>query len=173
MLLQRLDIRFDNPAYDLSLQVNLTMKPKDMYVRTKIRHDIDAIELENRLSGPPNETVVNGESKNPTAQSEERGGTEPISILFGSNTGTCEALAQRLATDVIKLGYSPSTQSLDGAAQGLPSDQPVVIVTSSYEGQPPDNARRFVEAISSWSTKECRGVRYSVFGCGHRKLILK
>ena len=148
ILLQRLDIRFDNPAYNLSLQVNLTMKPKNMYLRAKIRHDLTATQLEHQLSGLSDFTAKVKADASETANGESKDG-KLIRILFGSNTGTCEELAQRLGADVAKMGYHPRIDSLDSAALGLPRYQPTVLITSSYEGQPPDNARRFVDAIIS------------------------
>lgn len=51
----------------------------------------------------------------------------------------------------------------------LPKSEPVVIVTASFEGEPADNARHFVEWISNIEdTKAFEGVKYAVFGCGNK-----
>ena len=42
-----------------------------------------------------------------------------------------------------------------------------VVVTSSYNGQPPDNAGKFAAWIDDAATSAA-GVRYTVFGCGNR-----
>jgi cytochrome P450/NADPH-cytochrome P450 reductase len=42
-----------------------------------------------------------------------------------------------------------------------------VVVTSSYNGQPPDNAAKFAAWIDEAATSAA-GVRYTVFGCGNR-----
>jgi cytochrome P450/NADPH-cytochrome P450 reductase len=44
-----------------------------------------------------------------------------------------------------------------------------VVVTASYEGQPPDNARRFVAWVEGLGPDALKGARYSVFGCGDRQ----
>ena len=44
----------------------------------------------------------------------------------------------------------------------------VVVVTSSYNGQPPDNAGRFCTWIDERRHLRAAGVRYTVFGCGNR-----
>ncbi|OAA53643.1 Riboflavin synthase-like beta-barrel [Niveomyces insectorum RCEF 264] len=41
-------------------------------------------------------------------------------------------------------GYAPAVHDLNSAVEHLPTDQSVVIVTASSEGEPPDNAARFV-----------------------------
>lgn len=54
--------------------------------------------------------------------------------------------------------------------QNVPKDEPVVFITASYEGQPPDNAAHFFEWLSALKENELEGVNYAVFGCGHREL---
>lgn len=95
-----------------------------------------------------------------------------MSIYYGSNTGTCEALAQRLAADAVTHGFNAVTASMDSGTQNLPKGQPVVVITASFEGQPPDNAAHFVEWLSGAKGNELEGVDFAVFGCGHRKQFL-
>ena len=73
-------------------------------------------------------------------------------MLFGSNAGSSEAFAQRIATDARAQGYAPSVGPLDSAAGHLPKEGAVIIVTASYEGQPPDNARQFVSWMDGLPT---------------------
>lgn len=42
-----------------------------------------------------------------------------------------------------------------------------MIITSSYEGQPPDNAIHFVNWLQHLGPDSLNGVKYSVFGVGH------
>ncbi|ACY15118.1 flavodoxin domain-containing protein [Haliangium ochraceum] len=46
-----------------------------------------------------------------------------------------------------------------------------MIITASYEGQPPDNARRFVAALDELAPDSLSGLRYAVFGCGNRQWV--
>jgi cytochrome P450/NADPH-cytochrome P450 reductase len=88
-------------------------------------------------------------------------------VLFGSNLGAAEDLATRIARDATDRGYTARTAALDEAVGELPADGAVVIVTSSYNGQPPDNAGKFC----TWAddvASSAAGVRYTVFGCGNR-----
>ena len=95
-----------------------------------------------------------------------------MTVLFGSNAGTCEALASALANTASGHGFRPQMIPLNDATDKLPTDQPVLIVTASYEGEPPDNAARFVEWLQGLNGDELKGVKYAVFGCGNRKLRL-
>ena len=56
---------------------------------------------------------------------------------------------------------------MDSSAGQLPKDGPVVIFTASFEGQPADNASRFVDWLSSLQGDELTGVKYGVFGSGN------
>ncbi|EXJ74632.1 uncharacterized protein A1O5_02929 [Cladophialophora psammophila CBS 110553] len=75
--------------------------------------------------------------------------SKPITVLYGSNTGTCQALAQRLAAEAGLREFHADVRDLDSATNALPKDHPVVIITSSYEGQPPDNTARFIEWLAN------------------------
>ncbi|MFP5476144.1 MAG: sulfite reductase flavoprotein subunit alpha, partial [Gammaproteobacteria bacterium] len=64
--------------------------------------------------------------------------------------------------------------SLDDYTGSLPKEGAVVILTASYEGQPPDNARQFAAwldtlALEGQTSDALKGVRYAVFGCGNRQ----
>jgi cytochrome P450/NADPH-cytochrome P450 reductase len=167
MLLQNFNFVLDDPNYTLQIKQTLTIKPKDFFMRAILRDGLNATTLEQRLagrSGPP--SIANGAARSAVASKSKVKG-KPMSIFYGSNTGTCESLAQRLASDALAHGFSATVvDSLDTANQKIPTDQPVVIITASYEGQPPDNAALFISWLQSLKGKEMENVSYSVFGCG-------
>lgn len=174
MLLQNFNFLLDDPSYTLTQQQTLTLKPKDFYMRAVLRNGLTATQLEHRLNGTsatPLENSVAGLSLGADgAQKAQNGGIgKPITILYGSNSGTCESLAQRLATDASRHGFSAVViDALDAAHQNLPTNHPVVIVTASYEGEPPDNAALFCSWIQGLKDeKALEKVSYAVFGCGH------
>jgi cytochrome P450/NADPH-cytochrome P450 reductase len=90
-----------------------------------------------------------------------------LTVLYGSNAGSSEAFAQRIANDARQRGYTSTLGTLDSAAGHLATEGAVVIVTSSYEGLPPDNARTFVSWAEGLTDQALSGVRYAVFGCGN------
>lgn len=61
-------------------------------------------------------------------------------------------------------------QELDDAVDKLSTDKPVVIITPSYEGRPPDNAKKFVAWLEKLAAKKAQlppGTKYAVFGVGN------
>ena len=78
-----------------------------------------------------------------TAVSPVKAGTT-VAVLHGSNLGTCRALAKQLAEEADDIGCVATVAPLDSAAGHWPDADAVVIVASSYNGQPTDDAREFV-----------------------------
>lgn len=170
ILLQNFNFQMDNPSYDLRIKQTLTIKPKDFFMRATLRGNLDPTKLTMLLSGTPDEPKGAGvadRERKPKAPAT--GKLRPMHIFYGSNTGTCEAFARRLADDAVGYGFSAQTSSLDSAMQNIPKNDPVVFITASYEGQPPDNAAHFFEWLSELKGNTLEGVNYAVFGCGHRE----
>ncbi|KAF2761981.1 cytochrome P450 [Pseudovirgaria hyperparasitica] len=166
MLLQTFNFTAADPSYTLAYKQTLTIKPKGFYMHAHLRHGATATDLERALqtsSKVPQESIVSRGAETPP-----KGNLKKLSIFYGSNTGTCEALAQRLATDAPRHGFQASVvNSLDTAKEKVPTDEPVVVITASYEGQPPDNAGLFVTWLESLKGTEMENVNYAVFACGH------
>lgn len=174
ILLQNFNFQMDNPSYDLSIKQTLTVKPKDFYMRATPRDGLDATKLGVLLSsGDSAAEGSGGTSKERKKAAPPPGKTKPMHVFFGSNTGTCEAFSRRLGDDALGYGYSAEVKPLDSAMQNVPKDEPVVFISASYEGNPPDNAAHFCEWLNSLQKKELEGVSYAVFGCGHRKCFLR
>ncbi|KAH6996594.1 cytochrome P450 [Ilyonectria sp. MPI-CAGE-AT-0026] len=168
MLFQNFNFTMDDPNYQLQIKETLTLKPNNFCMRATLRHDMTATELEQSLAGKA-PTPGQKSTKKPTVEAKTQPTTgKPLAVYYGSNSGTCEALAQRLATDAPTHGFSATTvRPLDEAKQNLPRDHPVVIVTASYEGQAPSNAAHFVNWMENLKGSEMDNVSYAVFGCGH------
>lgn len=170
MLLQNFNFVLD-PGYVFGIKQTLTIKPKDMHMRAILRDGLTPTTLQYRLAG----MARHGKdvSNSAAAGADELNGRGfPITILYGSNSGTCESLAQRIATDAPAHGFRASkVDCLDSAKGLLPTDQPVVIVTASYEGQPPDNAGHFVAWTQDSAADALKDVSYTVFGCGHKDWV--
>lgn len=169
MLLQNFNFLLDDPNYTLTQLQTLTVKPKDFFMRAVLRNGMTAGQLEHRLNGTaPTSADKSAAKSGGKGVAVAAGKGKPLSIFYGSNSGTCESLARRLATDAPNHGFNVTiVDSLDTAHQNLPTDQPVVILTASYEGEPPDNAALFCDWIQSLKGNEMEKVSYAVFGCGH------
>ena len=154
MLLQRFDFELTNPNQELRVKETLTLKPEDLSIRLKIRAD--------RPKPNQRTNVVQKSDAQFALQSSTK-----ISIFYGSNSGSSEAFARRIAKDAEAQGNAVICEPLDTATRSLPKEGVALIVTSSYEGQPPDNAKNFVSWLES-SQEDLKGVKYAVFGCGNR-----
>ena len=171
LVLQNFDMGFVDAGYQVRVKQALTVKPADLYVKVKLRKDVSPNVLIKRLygSGDAGGVIAGAEDRTPLGTASNGQGQVGLTVLYGSNSGTCYSLAQRLASTVAtKLGVETCVRDLDFGVDALPRDHPLVIVTASYEGQPPDNAARFVEWLESSQSQSFRGVKYSVFGCGHK-----
>ncbi|KAK5114823.1 hypothetical protein LTR62_001980 [Meristemomyces frigidus] len=163
MLLQYFDFTAD-PNYELAIKQTLTIKPKDWFMYAKLREGWTATKVEQSLSG----SVRSGGAGDPgTNAVKPLADGKPITVLYGSNSGTCEAFAQIIAADAATHGYKADVKTLDEATQHLPEKQPTVIITASYEGAPCDNAARFYDWLVSLKESDKVDATYAVFGCGH------
>lgn len=91
-----------------------------------------------------------------------------LAVLHGSNLGTCRALAKQLAEEAADLGCTTTVAPLDDFAGGLPEVDATLIVASSYNGQPTDDARAFLAWLLD-ATGPLPGAPYfAVLGVGDR-----
>jgi cytochrome P450/NADPH-cytochrome P450 reductase len=169
MLLQNFNFTMEDPSYQLQIKTTLTIKPKGFYMRAHLRNHMSATTLERALASTHIGTATQTKATSAVASKGKPAAEgKPMVILYGSNTGTCEALANRLASDASAHGFKPDiVDILDSAKENLPTDKPVVIVTASFEGQPADNGAHFNNYIASLKGSELANVSYAVFGCGH------
>lgn len=170
ILLQNFDFSLDDPSYELKIQQALSIKPKGFYMRASLRKGMDATTIEKKLHGNAiSFTNLEKLSAKFGAVTNE-GDRDLLTILYGSNSGTCEALAQSLARIAGSLGYEVRVDTLDSATRNVPKGHPVILLCPSYEGQPPDNAVQFFSWLeSSKDKKGLSGVHFAVFGVGNRK----
>ncbi|GBF99888.1 hypothetical protein Rsub_12684, partial [Raphidocelis subcapitata] len=94
----------------------------------------------------------------------------PLAVLFGSNSGMCEDFSQQLATKARAAGFAVTISSLDAAIAGgaaLPAAGAVAVLTSTYNGQPPDNAAAFAKWLDAAAAGSAAGVKFSVYGVGN------
>jgi cytochrome P450/NADPH-cytochrome P450 reductase len=168
MLLQNFNFSMEDPSYQLQIKLTLTMKPKGFFMRAHLRNGVSATSLERALNSA-NLNEPPSKKSGQVVRKEKATKGKPMAIYYGSNTGTCEALANRLASDAANHGFRADVvDTLDAVRENVPTDKPVVIVTASYEGQPADNAAHFVNWVGTLKGSELANASYAVFGCGHR-----
>jgi len=164
MILQRFDLIEDDPSYQLSVAETLTLKPHGFQIRVK-RRGSTSFKLRGAVPAVAPKPVAPPIAAPRTAA----GQATPLLVLYGSNTGSAEAFAERIASDAESQGYAAVAAPLDEHAGTLPTTGAVVILTASYEGQPPDNARQFTAWLESLQPGALKGVHFAVFGCGNRQ----
>lgn len=91
-----------------------------------------------------------------------------LAVLFGSNLGTCRALATQLAEEATDMGCTVTLGPLDDAVGGLPDADATLIITSSYNGQPTDDARAFLAWLSSDDATLRGRPNVAILGVGDR-----
>lgn len=134
-IFQRFDLAFDDPGYTLRLKQTVTIKPVGFYIRAyprkrpmRIYTTPSSVNLPTQINHAVSATTF-------PSTSPDVSGKTPLYILYGSNSGTCESFAQRIASDSAGHGFRPSIGTLDSVAEKIPSSGPVVIVTASFEGR--------------------------------------
>ncbi len=160
-MLQRFKL-IDHTRYELKIKETLTMKPDGFKIKVRLREPLPV------ASSP---LSVATDNRQPTTDNRQRIKHEtPLLVLYGSNMGTAEELARRMAQDGEDNGFVAKVAPLDDYVGRLPKEGLVVITTASYNGLPPDNAVQFCEWLRSdeLNAESLQGVKYAVFGCGNR-----
>lgn len=106
--------------------------------------------------------TTNGQSAPPA------GPTIPVTVIYGSQTGTAEGLAKKLVKSLKKGNFAP--EIFDMAAYDrsrLVSEKNVLIITSTYgDGEPPDSAADLHTWLLDQEAPRLEGVSYSVLALG-------
>jgi sulfite reductase (NADPH) flavoprotein alpha-component len=91
-----------------------------------------------------------------------------ITILYGSQTGTAESVANDAAAVAKTYGLKPLVKSMDEIeADALSSIDYLLIITSTYgEGEMPDNAQMLWDGICAETMPRLEGMQYSVLALG-------
>ncbi|MCM3269730.1 bifunctional cytochrome P450/NADPH--P450 reductase [Paenibacillus elgii] len=162
MILQQFQL-LDPLNYQLKVKQTLTLKPDDFKIRVQLR--------DKKLTAAyPDKPGEDAQAPSPAKQAQQASvigvNNRPLLVLYGSNMGTAERIAKELA-DLARLhGIRSEAAALNDRLGHLPKEGALIIVTSSYNGKPPGNARQFVQWLEQVEAGELSGVHYSVFGCG-------
>jgi cytochrome P450/NADPH-cytochrome P450 reductase len=161
MILQRFKL-LDPHRYQMHLKETLTVKPDGFRIKVRPRADKDRGAFAGR-------TAVTAATNAAAPQARARPGhNTPLLVLYGSNLGTAEELATRVADLAEVNGFATRLGTLDDYIGKLPEEGGLLIFCASYNGAPPDNATQFVKWLDGGLPKNALAkVRYAVFGCGN------
>ncbi|KIJ41704.1 hypothetical protein M422DRAFT_255320 [Sphaerobolus stellatus SS14] len=161
VIFQKFDLVYHDPSYQLHYKSNITVKPKDLKIRAIPRPGAPSL----HSYAPAVQPSVDGKKKTQMVDIPKDG--VALYLAYGSNSGTCKDFAQKVGSEAASKGFIPHIVTLDSIEPAVPTDGPLIIFTASYEGEPADNASRFVQTLQSAHKGQYAGVKYAVFGCGH------
>src|SRR6201991_847713 len=162
MILQRFKL-IDNHRYQMHLKETLTIKPDGFKIKVRPRTDKERGAHEHHAAAAATARTA------PVPAARTRPGhNTPLLVLYGSNLGTAEELATRVADLAEVNGFATKLAPLDDFVGKLPEQGGVLIFCASYNGASPDNATQFVKWLGGDLPKDAFAkVRYAVFGCGN------
>ncbi|WP_082096646.1 bifunctional cytochrome P450/NADPH--P450 reductase [Paenibacillus wulumuqiensis] len=148
----------DAENYQLHIRETLTLKPDGFRMKVHPRTARVAVAIPG--------TEATEQQVEPEVSKAVQKHDTPLLALYGSNLGTSEAVARELEEGGKTYGFQTAAAPLDDYAGNLPQDGVLMIVASSYNGQPTGNAEKFVSWLQNADDHSCQGVKYVVFGCG-------
>lgn len=154
----------DANHYELKVKETLTLKPEDFRIKVRSRGDSSSFMYTGGSAAAPQATVDQSEKEHELLP--ENAHHTPMLVLYGSNLGTAEGIAREVADQAKYQGFDSNVAPMDEYTGKLPKEGAVIFVTASYNGQPPSNAKSFIEWMESAEPTEFQSVRYAVFGCG-------
>src|SRR6202040_1373867 len=124
----------DHHRYQMQLKETLTIKPDGFKIKVRPRTDQDRGVFTGQTT-----TTTPATAGAPRARTRP-GHNTPLLVLYGSNLGTAEELATRVADLAEVNGFATKLAPLDDFVGKLPEQGGVLIFCASYNGAPPDNA---------------------------------
>lgn len=120
------------------------------------------------LAGLHSRLAINVAAPPPVVVGDQPASLPQLRILYGTQTGNAEGVANDAAAAAKSQGFDVKVSGLDeielGEFAGLKF---VLIVTSTYgEGEMPDNAELFWEALSASTAPRLEGVSFGVLALG-------
>ena len=117
-IFQRFDLVLADPSYRLRVKQTITIKPDGFIIRAYPRNRKARL-----YTTPSSAKLLRGTAspKQSHAAPAAVAGHQPLYVLYGSNSGTSEGFAQRVASDAPTHGFRPSIGTLDSAAENVRS----------------------------------------------------
>ncbi|MBB5234744.1 cytochrome P450/NADPH-cytochrome P450 reductase [Deinococcus budaensis] len=159
LILQRFALT-DPYDYRLKVKQSLTIKPEDFVIRVRERRPHE------RFSAAL--PVV--EEAQPDLGSVSVAGTGvALTVAYGSNLGTTEDLASRVADYATRAGFQTRLTTLDDLVDNVPREGLLFVTTATYNGAAPDNAARFDAWTQEGGLAEgsLAGVQFALLGAGN------
>jgi sulfite reductase (NADPH) flavoprotein alpha-component len=103
-----------------------------------------------------------------TPNAAAAGPSVPVTVLYGSQTGTAEGLAKKLLKTLKKGNFEPELHNMATYDRTrLAGEKNLLIITSTYgDGEPPDSVAELHGWLLSDAAPRLEGVSYSVLALG-------
>ena len=95
---------------------------------------------------------------------------QDLTILFATESGNAEALANRAKRDAARLGFAPRLlDAADATPEALAKAGTLLVIASTWgEGEAPQRATSFLGALLAPEAPRLEGVRFAVLALGDR-----
>jgi sulfite reductase (NADPH) flavoprotein alpha-component len=92
----------------------------------------------------------------------------PVTIAWGSQTGTCETLGKKVAKILSGKGHIPTVLDMQEVTpEALAKTERLLLITSTYgDGEPPDNAAALHSSLHAGDAPQLPSLNYSVLALG-------
>lgn len=172
ILMQKLEFSFVDPEWKMTTKQTAVLKPHNLFMHAKLRGGADVVSLQRDLFHGSGDSSSGASTLYPGEEANGDGALQPMSIFYGSNTGTCESLAERLAVFARQRGFKCTVKALNEAVDRIPIGQPVIFVSSThYEGQPPGQS--YLSIIYSSTNTGLTGVKQTMRPASSSGLMAK
>lgn len=96
--------------------------------------------------------------------------TEPLLILYGSQSGNAEGFAKKMGKEAAQKGFAARVHELNHATTlDLTKEPRLLIMTSTWgDGEMPDNAKGFWDFLKSDKAPQLPQLKYSVLALGDK-----
>ncbi len=120
------------------------------------------------LAGLHSRLAIDGDGSTPVAATPQQQSASPLHILYGTQTGNAEGVAMDAAAAARAAGMQPVVEPLDDIDMArFATMKRVIVVVSTYgEGEMPDNAQLFWEALSADSAPRLEAMNFGVLALG-------
>ena len=160
-----------------SLELSVTNSPFNQEQSEKLNQVFATLTTEQKiwLSGYLSASVVQGgQASAPVVEQSTAVSSEPkfkkrdITVLFGSETGNAQGLAETLESKLKEKSFNVNLACMeDFKTKDLKKVEDLFIITATHgEGDPPDNAITFHEFLHSRKAPKLNDVRFSVLALG-------
>ena len=120
------------------------------------------------LAGLHSRVAFGHDANVPATAAPEAQQTTQLNILYGTQTGNAEAVAQDTAKRAQSQGFKAIVSAMDDVTMdAFNAMERVLVVVSTYgEGEMPDNGELFWEALAASDAPKLNGMQFGVIALG-------